>query len=466
MLSLLICGALGWVAIMLSLSKGAFLAGVSSFVLMFVLVAVFSRGYRVRALKFAAVWLGLTIFFQLGFSYLMTVPSTVDYISGKADATRSTSSMRVFTWRIAEKMAYDNLLIGVGADNFGFRFNESRLAYARQHPTDTDLEIGEDFMFERAHNEPLQVLTELGVIGLTLFMMPFAIFAYWTARTIWQRRNIPPVFLACVAGMTGFLMSSLVSSFSFRAIQNGLAFAIVFGLALRYLRRAGTQTQGRDPRPAGIDLLRTAKLATVGGLVLAGAFIFLSGAAGVSRLYQLRAQTTESSGQQATLLRNAIEWDDENAAAHSDYAMVLAGERDFDAAIRELRRSIDCGAGATQVYSILANLQTQAGEMPSAAKTMAEAVAIYPRSVFARVRYAQMLELEGNHSAVEIQIAAAKKIDQKQSNGWIALIRDGDAAAFQASLKDDTITPPADLRPYIAVFQFVDREALARALNR
>src|SRR6185369_14116532 len=336
----------------------------------------------------------------------------------------------------------------------------------RQYPADTDLEIGEDFMFERAHNEPLQVLTELGVIGLTLFVIPFAIFAFWTARTIWAGRHIPPVFLACLVGMTGFAMSSMVSSFSFRAIQNGLAFAIVFGLALRYLRRAGPQTQGRDPRPARIDVPRTAKLVTAGGLVLTGAFIVLAGAAGLSRLYQLRAQTAESSDQRAALLQSAIAWDDENAAAHSSYAIVLAEGNVMDAAVRELRRSIECGAGATQVYSILADLQMQAGDISAATKTMAEAVAIYPRSVFARVRYAQMLELEGNHSAVETQIAAAKKIDLKQSNGWIALIRDGDAVAFQASLRDDTITPPADLRPYNAVFQFIDREALARALNR
>ena len=462
---LLLCAGLGWAAVMLSLSKGAFISGVVALGSMFFLIVAFSRHYRIRALKVSAVWVTLTLFFQVGSSLFIHAPATIDYISGKADATRETSKMRLFTWKVAEQMAADNLIVGVGADNFGLHFNESRLAYAQTHAADPDLAIGEDFMFERAHNEPLQILAELGIFGLVLFVLPFAMFSIWTVRRFANQKHIPPVFLACISGMCGFAISSMVSSFSFRAVQNGLAFALVFGLALGYLRKRSNASR-RDVIRQTVPAFSLARPALAGALVLVAAFVCLSGSAGLSRVYQYQAQNAETFEEKAELLNTSLAWDRENAAAYSSYAMAMAAQGDYTTAIVALRRSIDNGAGATQVYSILATLCLKAGDGNAAKEAMAEAVAIYPRSVFARVRYAQMLELNGEHAAAASQIAAANAIDLRQSNGWIALIRDGDVAAHRASLKDANISPPAELLPLVAIYQFVDRSALARIRSK
>jgi hypothetical protein len=125
-----------------------------------------------------------------------------------------------------------------------------------------------------------------------------------------------------------------------------------------------------------------------------------------------------------------------------------------------MRTAINHGIGVTQTYSVLATFETSAGNPAGAEEAMSEAVAIYPRSVFARVRYAQMLELNGKYSEVPKQLDAANAIDSKQSRGWFALLRDGDLAAFTASVDDSGIDPPASLRPSAAVFQFIDSRSM------
>ena len=112
---------------------------------------------------------------QVGFSVFSPIPATVDYISGKADATRGTASARVFVWKIGARMAAEHPLVGVGADNFGISFNNAREHYRLGHPADPPDEPVSDNLVERGHNELLQVTAELGVVGLVLFLAPFAV---------------------------------------------------------------------------------------------------------------------------------------------------------------------------------------------------------------------------------------------------------------------------------------------------
>src|SRR5437016_5842479 len=146
--------------------------------------------------------------------------------------------MRVFTWGVAGQMAANHWLIGVGADNFGIAFNAAKADLAAKHPSAASEEIAEDYVVERAHNEFLQIFAELGIVAILLFMAVFGYFALLTVKCF--RRNIyalSPVLWAAHAGMTAFFSSSMFSSFSFRAFQNGLVFFIVFAVALNELAK-------------------------------------------------------------------------------------------------------------------------------------------------------------------------------------------------------------------------------------
>ena len=103
---LLIAGIISWLTVMLSLSKGAFIAGIIGFALFFTGCLIFSsRLFRRRIIAFAGIWVAVTIATQIFFSFFSAVPSTTNYITGAADQTRSTSTMRLFTWSVARQMA-------------------------------------------------------------------------------------------------------------------------------------------------------------------------------------------------------------------------------------------------------------------------------------------------------------------------------------------------------------------------
>lgn len=73
------------------------------------------------------------------------------------DTSDDTSSERIETWKSGWSMFKDNPL-GVGGDNFGMRFSEYQTA-----------KFTRDMWGRAAHSVWIQLLTELGVLGVTLY---------------------------------------------------------------------------------------------------------------------------------------------------------------------------------------------------------------------------------------------------------------------------------------------------------
>jgi hypothetical protein len=314
--------------------------------------------------------------------------------------------------------------------------------------------LAEDYLVERAHNEPLQIFAELGVVGFVLLITAFGTFAYWAFRTLRHKTNLPPMIMALIGGLSGFGISSLFSSFSFRAAQNGIAFAVVFGLMLRYLIKLNPgngEKADRNPKMTIWPKLFYA-VSLLGTMIL----LIITATEGVSRIYQYRAEVTDDLDQKVTMLQKSIYWDRNNAGAIGTLSSVMAAKGEYGPAADLLHKAINCGIGVTQVYSSLAELELRSGKPERAENTMSEAVEIFPTSVFARVRYAQMLELNGRNSIANDQTAAASAINLRQTRGWTMLLREGDLATFLASRENPNISPPAELHPSGAVLQFVD----------
>ncbi len=440
--------SLAWLTVMLSLSKGAFLAGIIASTVFFVGCLVLSRsGFRRRIAVLAGIWLALTIGTQTTFSIGSSVPSTTDYLSGTADPTRSTTAMRLFTWSVARQMAADNWLAGVGADSFGVAFNDSRADFRRHSPEVPADEIAEDYLVERAHNEPLQILAELGVIGFALFAMPFAIFAFWCFRTvIFRRGRMSPILIGCVSGMIGFAASSMVSSFSFRSAQNGVAFFMVLALA--------TNEIGNRKRNAGQRSIAPSISVLAIAIPLAMLALCLTKVYAEYCVYS--AEGSVSSPDAYTHLDAAIAVDPEYAGAHLLYGFRLAADNEHIAAAVHIRKAVSYGIGTTPVYAKLAREYEAAGQMEAAETTFLEGLGIYPRSVYLRVEFAVFLERAGRSGDAVHHFSLAREIDGVQTNGWRALILDGSTAAFYKARNDRGFATPADLRPESAVRQYLD----------
>jgi len=453
MVFILVTALLSWITVMLSLSKGAFLAGIVGFVIFFAASFVLSaKMFRKRVALFTALWLAVTIGTQVFFSFFSAVPSTTSYITGTADQSRSTSTMRLFTWSVGRQMARDNALFGVGADNFGVAFNNERINYRTAHPNENAAaEIGEDYLVERAHNEPLQVLSELGVIGFTLFALPFVLFVFYFIRKF-SRDGIrsSPILWAAFAGIAAFAVSSQVSSFSFRSAQNGVVFFMLFAIAVNQLSKRQRKLADDKTTFNSRHIILASWIATL----LMAAFCSTKI---VAQYHAYIGARTEDFSVANAHFQTAVKADPEYAGAYLSHSGLAIREADHTTAAQLTRKAIDHGVATVTVYSQLAKQQVKAGRIADAEATYREALAIYSRSVYVRMEFVIFLEDQGKPDAAAEHYATARSIDPRQALGWYLIMREGSVRTFYKSRQDTNITPPAELMPPTAVLQYIDK---------
>jgi O-antigen ligase len=441
----LLPAAAGWTAAMLSLSKGVFIAGIVGCVFTFALSTILLRSRRRQVLITAGIWVLLTVTVQMGSSFLTVAPATVDYLSGTADADRASSIARVFMWKVGAVMAREHWLLGVGADNFGIEFNGARADYRLTHPTEPPTEINSDYLVERAHNEPLQVIAELGVVGLAILALPFILFSRQILKRVRDGWKPGPLFMGAIGGMLAFAASSMVSSFSFRIIQNGIVFFLVFAVAIygstrRAFRERDTHWLLRSPAPAVFLMAAILSL----GLKAAAEYSF----AMADRESDIQAATNG--------YRRAYRLDPDYAAALyriGDRGCGIGSKGSAD----EFRRSLREGVGVVVTYSKLSDCYEREGDTRLAQASLEDGLKIFPRSTFLRVRYGLLLAKSGLDSLAEDEFTAARKIDVRQANGWYELLTQGSVRAFYAARADAAIAPPAELIPNSAVLLYLDK---------
>ncbi|CAN5354479.1 hypothetical protein BH20ACI2_BH20ACI2_24840 [soil metagenome] len=435
---------LSWLVVMLSTSKGAFLAGIiGHLVLFFGCILLTKYPIRRKMASLACIWLAFTLITQIAHAALSPLPTTTEFMSGEADPTRETSLMRIFTWQVSWQMAVDNPLIGVGANNFGINFNPTRREFNKTH-TNIAEEIVEHYFPERAHNEFLQIVAELGVVGAMLFASVFAVFMIFLFRNFRSNRyTLSPLLWASLAGMAAFFGSSFVSSFSFRIAQNGVFFFIIFALALSEVDKMQKHKETiaeKWPRPLLI--------CTIAGAVIS---MILLGARGYADIQVREADKASRLSRAMPYYSSAAFFDPDNFYAHHRMGVRYANEGQHAAAAAAIRKMIDLGGGTTLNYSVMAEYLINAGQYKAANDAFEEAVAIYPNSVFLRVRYAVYLEERGQRAEADANLEHARLVNAKQANGWYLLIireagKGGGAAEDDVELTDNLL--PKDARTY------------------
>jgi O-antigen ligase/Flp pilus assembly protein TadD len=451
-------------------SKGrAFWIGIATVVLIELLVITsLSRTaaglYLIGFLMMAAAIFGLQRFhhyrkkFALLVLLLVAVPlllqapsffasNSVSLVDRMADqATVDSTNVRPFFSGIALEMLKKHPVTGVGADNFGREFTRYRETYAAGHPSDPNLAIAEGEIAERAHNEFSQVGAELGIPGLVLmgwFLLGLGWLAFRAAR---RYRTISLPAIGALAGLALFLASSLVTSYSFRMVQNGLVFFFVLAIAVKEI--LPDRLNGAENRPAGAGFARTV-LAIGLACCFALASLSILRAAGV--WYGHRAAGAGSFEETSGAFDTSFRLDPENASMHAVFGLYLFQTQKFKEAAPEFGKTIDLGRATSIDYSYLASAHLLAGELDSAEKTLAEAVRIYPASTFLRTKYGALLKDLGKNDAAEEQFAKARTIDPRQAETWRNLIENGAVSASKRSF-DGKLLPVMDLKPKDAIY--------------
>ncbi|HET9787434.1 MAG TPA: tetratricopeptide repeat protein, partial [Pyrinomonadaceae bacterium] len=111
------------------------------------------------------------------------------------------------------------------------------------------------------------------------------------------------------------------------------------------------------------------------------------------------------------------------------------------------------GFNSSICYAYLAGAADSAGDSELAERTLATAAHVYPASVFLLVRYAVVLERNGQRAEASEVFARALSLNARAARGWRQLIDNDIDAAYLAAKQDLNIAKPGELLPEAAVFQ-------------
>jgi O-antigen ligase/Flp pilus assembly protein TadD len=409
------------------------------------------RRFRPYRIKFAIICLPILIL-PLGFVGLSAVADSGEVlIASRATQSRdfqNSNDFRRLVYRLGWDMLAENPILGVGAGNFGPEVNRYRIQHSLENPSDPLLAQAESNVPERTHNEYLQIASELGVAGILIFgwfLTGIAILAYRSLRRV---SSTPPQALAAVFGLGLFLASSLVTSYSFRLVQNGFTFFFILAIATKVLMR--------DPSPekAAVKDRRVAF-----ALVAAAVCITLITVCGIrvaSEVWTNKANATSDLNAAIPVYSKAVSLDSGNPDAPYALGRRLIDAGRYAEAVPYLRRSIDIGRASSTDYSYLATAQSLAGDDQGAEATFAEAATMYPRSTFVLARYSALLETNGKAAEARSRFAKAQEIDLSSANAWKALITKGSKYASDQALFGTDHTAVMDLQPYESIYAVLD----------
>jgi O-antigen ligase len=363
----------------------------------------------------------------------------------------SSNDFRKLMIHLSVGMIKANPVLGLGADNFGFEANKYRAEYASQNPDDPVLAEAESYIPERAHNEYLQITAELGIVGIIIFSWFLFGIAVMGFRLLRNFRSSSPYAIAAMIGIGAFLVSSVVTSYSFRLIQNGFVFFFVLAVAAKLLLK---RKEG-EAVPIAANK-RHIKLALATGCLACLSLAGLSAMRVTSTAITEQANQTASIDKAFPVYRRAMSFDSTNPEAAYSLGLRLIDAGRYADAVPHLKESIKIGKARSTDFSFLATAQSLAGDDPGAEQTFAQAVALYPRSVFVLTRYAALLDANGEKAESQRQFERAARIDARAANTWWALINKGTQAASDLAFKNpDEHELVMNLVPYDAIYAVI-----------
>lgn len=369
---------------------------------------------------------------------------------GSAESAR----IRPFFFDIGTEMFRSSPLVGVGADNFGQEFVRYRMQYAEQNPKDTNLALADDALAERAHNEYIQIAAELGVVGILIFGVLLAGIVYSGIDLLRNFRRASPYAVAAFIGLAAFLASSLVTSYSFRMIQNGVAFFIVLPIAV-------SGTIGRRSHESTSPTSKTKWLTLFGFTAVLAIMLASYSIVRIAALQTaISGMSLSDSDDRNAAVEKAIAMDPANATLEWGFAKALLSDKQYGDAALHFRRAINKGKATSIDYARMSIVQRLGGDLDGAEATIREALRAYPRSPFLYVRLAYILDLNGKHEESAATLNQAIGLDKGQSLSWWNFMTNGGAVAAKEAF-DQKLPPLMELKPREAVYAIMgEREVL------
>ena len=160
----------------------------------------------------------------------------------------SSAEIRLIMWANSTHMIRDHWLLGVGLGNWTAEYD----AYQSAHKQDPKL-LG-NFYHANAHNDYVEILAELGIIGFGLFLWVLYELLRVVGRVLGSFRSDSVYMLAPVIALSGMATNAM---FSFpmkqpTTILIALLYILVLGMYCAGLRRRAPPTRSRKARSLGM----------------------------------------------------------------------------------------------------------------------------------------------------------------------------------------------------------------------
>jgi len=409
------------------------------------------KKYRLRTLLILAAVIVAPLPLHIVSLFAQTDQTTVPIVARLSNESqmRGSNDFRKLMATLAIEMLKAHPILGIGADNFGFEANKYRESYGASHPNDPNLAEAEDTIPERAHNEYLQIEAELGIVGSAIFVWFMFGMIMMGVRAFRQRSTLSLFPIAALISLAMFLASSMVSSYSFRLIQNGFIFFFVLAFASSRLFRSETRPKVSQTVP-----LSPLKLKFAGCLAVALSLILTAycSVRVVSVAYQTRAESTANLDEAVPLFETAMQLDSENPEARYFLGLRFVDAGRYADAVPFLKESIRIGKAPSADFSYLASAQALAGDTTGAEQTFAQAVRLYPRSPFVLTRYAALLRQNGKDDESAKWLHRSTQIDPRQTNTWWTMITDSPQHAADHAVFDQNYLPLMELEPQTSMY--------------
>ena len=438
-----------WMVIILCLSRTILIAGIVGISLFFAIIWL-NKNCRKYFRKSILVFGLLALVFGISNIFIESDSENSALNRFKSSSSQNSFYSRFLFSGIAFEQFRHNPFFGVGADNFSTVSGKGLENYAALDDQNTLLEINEAVLAERAHNEFTQILAELGIVGVIIFV--WLILGVLRSAFEMRKEKTSLLSFAALAGIFAFLVSSLASSYSFRVPSNGLCFFFVLAIFASSKFKVQSSKTEAETRLS----LSTFRFPLFAGAIICAAMLAFSAVRGASLMYLQFALTGGDKEIQEENFQKALALDRRDPMINYCYGLYFySSDKPLDA-IPLLRFGIDRGITTSVSYFNLATAQIAAKNPLEAEKTLAEGLRVFPRSVFLRTAYASHLEENGSAAKAATEYETAAAINPAQARSWRLAFAEGMETLTYAENRDKQFVKSMELRPTDAIYALLD----------
>lgn len=142
--------------------------------------------------------------------------------------------IRTYVWQAAVnawRSSPKTMFIGTGTETFAFAFYQYK-------PVGHNLTSEWDYLYNKAHNEYLNVLATTGIFGLGTYLAYIAAALWWFVKTMRKQKEFPVVFFGVFLGWVSLLITNF---FGFSVVVTQLLFFLLPAAAYLAFEEPGSE---------------------------------------------------------------------------------------------------------------------------------------------------------------------------------------------------------------------------------